>query len=364
MLPTRPALTLLAIALAVPLAGAEATKGKPVTLKAGPLAYDGIALTPAVIAANCRSSRYQQVLSHTSTGTSARTANQLEFKGETSLTIAGTTLTFAASAPDERLTVAVGKGKPVQLKAKGAGFEAFPLPVGKRQLAVAIPVAMITSRGTFLWWMNGGASRGTWDGADLSLFDEDCDGAYRTGTDLVSVGSGAVFVPLGERLAGPKGLFRVTELKEDGSRLVLEPDESPAGKLTVKGSFAGAEAHLALDAGGLDAVAVQGRTIAAPVGSAQLRHGLLINPARKAPAALILAGTFKAVEVAADQPATLAVGGPFAVTFQPRSDGGKVKIDAFLGIVGAAGETYHNFKWVGPPQVLINGKGIGAFGFG
>jgi hypothetical protein len=364
MVPSRPLPLLVALALSLPLSAADAAKAKPITLKPGPLAYDCQALVPAAIAANSHGSSHFSVINHTGSGSALHSAHLVRFKGETSLTIAGTTFVIAGSADDDRMTIAAGKSRVMGLKQKGAGYEGVPVPVGKRQLILAFPDGGVSSRGAWIWWMNGGANRGAWDGAELSLYDEDCDGAFRAGTDLVSVGSGVVFVPIGERLAGPKGLFRITELNEDGTRLTLAPDDAPAGKLTVKGVFAGGEAHLALDAAGIDAVAVQGKAIAAPVGSIQLKHGLVMNPARKAPAALIVAGTFKAVEVAADQGATLAVGGPFSVGFTPRTDGGKLKIASELVISGLGGETYHNFKWVGPPQVLINGKGIGAFGFG
>lgn len=364
MLPTRPVAALLAVALVAPLAAAEGAKPKPITLKPGPLAFDGQALVPAALAANSHGSSYFSVINHGSAGTALHSAHPLRFKGDTSITVAGTTFTITGSAGDERMTISAGKGKAVPLKQKGTGYEGVPVPLGKRQLVLAFPDGGVSSRGAWIWWMNGGANRGSWDGADLSLYDEDCDGAFRAGSDMVSVGSGVVFVPIGERLAGPKGLFRIAELNEDGTRLTLEPDEAPAGKLAVKGVFAGGEAHLALDAAGLDAVAVQGKAIAVPAGSIQLRHGLVMNPARKAPAALIVAGTFKAVDVAAEQAATLAVGGPFSVGFTPRMDGGKLKIASDLAISGVGGEVYHNFKWVGPPQVLVNGKGIGAFGFG
>lgn len=364
MVPSRPLPLLVALALSIPLAAADAAKAKPITLKPGPLAFDSQALVPAALAANGHGPNYFSVINHDSAGTALHSAHLLRFKGDTSLTVAGTTFTITGSAGDERMTIAAGKGKAVPLKQKGAGYEGVPVPVGKRQLILAFPDGGVNSRGAWIWWMNGGANRGSWDGAELSLYDEDCDGAFRAGSDMVSVGSGVVFVPIGERLAGPKGLFRITELNEDGTRLTLEPDDAPAGKLAVKGTFAGGEAHLALDAAGIDAVAVQGKSIAAPVGSIQLKHGLVMNPARKAPAALIVAGTFKAVDAAAEQTATLAVGGPFSVGFTPRNDGGKLKIASDLVISGIGGEVYHNFKWVGPPQVLVNGKGIGAFGFG
>jgi hypothetical protein len=352
------------VALACPLVAAEAgaeapAKPKPITLRSGPLVLDGQAMVPGSVG----SSRWQ-LLDHTP-NTVLRPPHVLEFKDQTALTVAGSTFTF--SQANQRVSIAAEKGRPMAMKQRGIGFEPVPIPIAgsKRQLTLAFPAVIITSKDSvYLWWANGSANRGSIDGAELYLYDEDCDGAFRPGTDCLSVGSGVVFAPIGDRVAGPKGVYRIGELSEDGTKLALEPDTAPAGRLSVKGTYAGGEAHVALAAGGVEMVVVQGKTLAAPAGQVTFRYGLVMNPARRTPAAMIVAGKLQAGEVVADQAATLALGGPFTVGFTPTVEGGKIKIDSNLVIAGAGSEEYRDFKWSGPPQVLINGKAIGSFGFG
>lgn len=293
-------------------------------------------------------------------------ARELNFKGSTSLTIGEADIALTAAGPGS-LSMAVGGGKPVLLKALLDGWQTVPVPISKKaKLMLALPHGLMSSRsGATISYHNAGVAVGKLDCDTVLLYDDTCDGVYGAG-DAISVNSGFVYAAMPEMVAGRKGVWQVGEIAEDGGKAAFTQVGDPAGKLLVKYAAPAGEGHVYLR-GGKVAVFAAGPgkdPVMALPGDYALQYGVLLNQKRELISAII-PGRSKPVALAADGNATVAYGAPYRFEFTAQKVKEKFVIaPGSIRIYGAADEQYIGFLFKPAPTVLVNGKKVGSFGFG
>lgn len=348
-----------------------AADAKTVTLKAAPLPSQDV-LTPVSLKAGFLPSPdrggYVSVPNVPAMNKGAITAHELKFKDSTSLTIGEAQLTLAVPGPST-VTISLGGAKPVSLKNVGDGWAPVPIPISKKdKLLFSVPHGSTASRsGLMLTYRNGAVASGKLDADTLFVYDDDCDGVYKAGRDALSLNSGYLYAPVPELIAGRKQLWQVGELAEDGGKATLTPADGPTGKLKIVYNTPAGEGHVYMLGGKTAAIGVgpgKDPFIVAP-GDYALQYGLLLGAKRNPVAAFIPSGKPVPTTVAADGTATATFGAPYRFEFVVKKVNEKFTIaPSSIRLLGAADEIYVGYAWQPTPTVIVNGKRVGAFGFG
>lgn len=202
---------------------------------------------------------------------------------------------------------------------------------------------------------------GTYDSVKIRVIDDNTDGIYgQFGRDAIAIGNDADHAaPLGPVVNIKNKLYRL-KLNASGTRLGLKPFDGPTGRIdVVKGYATLGKLVWAVFRGGdswFDC-AVKGKDteVVVPVGSYALEMGRVYG---RPQGARIRNGSLSAVEVKADQVATLEWGGPVKLDFSYNFEGRILKIDPQqITAVGRGGEVY--WRWEPEdltPKVVIRNK--------
>jgi hypothetical protein len=291
---------------------------------------------------------------------------EIKFKDSTTLSIGEAELSLTVPGPSS-LSMAMGGGKPVLLKALLDGWQTVPVPISKKgRLMLALPHGQMSSRsGAVITYHNAGVASGKLDADTLFVYDDTCDGLYGA-SDAISLNSGFVYAPIPELIAGKKNVWQVGALAEDGSKAAFTAVDEPTGKLQVTYTTPAGEGHLFLQGGKVTVLSAgPGKDpVTALPGDYALQYGLLLSQKREVVAACI-PGASKPVTVTADGTATAAFGAPFRFEFTVQKVKEKFVISpGSIRLYGVADEQYIGYVFKPPPTVLVNGKKVGAFGFG
>lgn len=288
-------------------------------------------------------------------------------------TIAGTKLVI--TIPDEK-TFALRTGeKSFKLEPIGDTRQLKPilLPLADtRAYHLAFPYGMIYTapdnqgaREGFLFYRAGGVQKFTLDGQTVSIYDHNTDGFYRPGEDTLSTapvdGPINVFVGFKKLVATRSSIYELQSLAADGSEMELKKLPDATGKIATAIGLPDGRAKLALgsaDAGLSFTIAGHDRKgMAALPGRYAIQGGLVWSSGLKKAVATMGPGRMKAIEVAAGDRQVIALGEPFALTFEVQKDApeaGKVTIHSRnMHLYGKAGEEYLSFKWQSEPEIAL-----------
>lgn len=366
--------SLLTLAMTVPVMAENAVADRTTSLKPAPLPIDSQALSPTSVPLIP-----EMIINGVPTPAGVR----MRLKGKTgtvmpkgyfvirkgaavsAATILDNTLNFSSPEPGV-ISLAKDNGKAVRLKESGAGFENIPLVLpNKKPALVALPCTEAWGEGLHVHFCSNMIMTGRIEGEEVCFFDDNIDGLYSVGKDAFSVGSGVVFAPLGTWLPTAKGLFKLSQISDDGSKISYAPCKDAVGKLDLKFVNPLAEAHVVYSDKGIDAVLVSGRKpVVTLSGTYQLSYGLVLNPQSKITFAGIIPHKLPALELATDKTAIATLGAPFTLDFKATAEKRTVKIPADFDLFGKSKEEYICYRWTSPPNVWVNDKKIGNFEYG